>query len=461
MKRVCALSLSVLLLTVILAGCGSNPTTAGSQSQSGNAFVTGEDAPLSSVVSFSVTINSITLNGRNNTSAQLISSPITVDFARLLGLRSPLAFNSVAAGTYTSATFSLSNPVISYVDMSQTPPAVVKINGTLPQSPDSVTVNFPTAMLVSANGLAGLKMEFDIRQSLALSSGQVTGAVNPVIYIKATRASDPDAKITSLIGGLVSVNASTNAFVMQGPYGRQLTVDVNNNTQFNSGWSITNLAVPAIVEVQGSFQADGSLMASGVEVVTTAQTYLSGRVLQVTNDTFGRASSITLWVGETGTDLASDVDTIQTIDVSAVTDYDICFLDGPVTESLFSNTSVEVGQRIFIGGSYAASTFTPQMISLRLQGLYGSFVPGSVSVASGNSGTFQVSNNGLVGFSAGGPVTLHTGNATMFLNMNGLSTLSADTTAVPIVAHGLLLEDTTTSNVSFYAGFVADPPQAN
>ena len=118
-------------------GCGaSNSSTSLSQGQSGNVFMTGEDAPLASVVGFNVTLNSVTLNGPSGATAAVISTPITVDFARLLGLRSPLAFNSVAAGTYASATFVLANPVISYVDMTQNPPTVNTLNGTFPQQPN-------------------------------------------------------------------------------------------------------------------------------------------------------------------------------------------------------------------------------------------------------------------------------------------------------------------------------------
>ena len=463
MKRFFALTAAVLLATFMLVGCGSNSSNLNpGQSQSGNVFVTGEDAPLPSVVGLDLTINSITLNGQSN-SPQVISTPTTVDFARLLGLRSPLAFNSVPADTYSSATFVLANPVISYVDMTQNPPALNTINGTLPQSPYTLTVNFPTPMVVGSNGLAGLKMEFDIRQSLAVNgSGQITGAVNPVIYIKATKASDPDGQVTDLTGGLVSVNTANNSFVMQGPYGRQLTVYVNDSTQFNSGWNMTDLAAPAIVGVEGAFQADGSLMASGVEVITTAESFLSGRVLQVTANGSGQAQSVTMWVGETGADLVSEVDTIQTIDISAVTEYEICFLDGPLTGALFNNTSIEVGQRIFIGGSYVSPTFTPQMISLRRQGVYGLFVPGSVTVTNGNAGFFQLSNNGLVGYAAGGPVTVYTGNDTLFLNLSGLSALANDTTAVPLITRGLLLQDPNNKgNLAFFAGLVAEPPQAN
>jgi len=464
MKRFLALTATTLLATFILVGCGSNSSNPNpGQSQSGNVFVTGEDAPLPSVVGLDLTINSITLNGQSN-SPQVISTPTTVDFARLLGLRSPLAFNSVPADTYSSATFVLANPVISWVDMSQNPPVVTPMNGTLPQSPYTLTVNFPTPMVVGSNGLAGLKVEFDIRQSLAVNgSGQITGAVNPVIYIKATKASDPDGQVTDLTGGLVSVNTANNSFVMQGPYGRQLTVYVNDSTRFNSGWNMNDLAAPAIVGVEGAFQADGSLMASGVEVITTAESFLSGRVLQVANNGAGQAQSVTMWVGETGADLVSEVDTVQpNIDISAVTNYEICFLDGPLTGALFNNTSIEVGQRIFIGGSYVNSTFTPQMISLRRQGVYGLFVPGSVTVSNGNAGFFQLSNNGLVGYAAGGPVTVYTGNDTLFSNLSGLSAPAGDTTAVPLITRGLLLQDPNNKgNLAFFAGLVAEPPQSN
>jgi len=460
MKRLLAVGV-LLALSIIGLGCGASNNSQLSQDKSGNVFLTGEDAPLASVVGFNVTLNSVTLNAQDGSTATVISSPVTVDFARLLGLRSPLAFNSVAANTYTSATFVLANPVISYVDMTQVPPALNQLNGTFPnnQNPYSVTVNFPTAMVVGANGLAGLKMEMDIRQSVAVdSNGQITGAVNPVIYVRATKASDPDGQVTDLLGGLVSVNSGNNSFVLQGPYGHQLTIYVNGSTSFNSGWNINDLATPAFVAVQGYFQADGSVMATGVEVVTTAHSFVSGRVLAQTTNSSGQVQTLTMWIGETGADMVSYADTIQTINVSAVNTYDICFLSGPVLSAVFNDTSVVVGQRIFIGGSFAGNLFTPQMISLRLQGIYGAFVPGSVTVSNGSAGNFALSNNGLVGYSAGGPVTVNTFNFTGFYNLTGLGQLQTTSGTIPVVARGLLLKNQVSGNPEMYAGWVATTP---
>jgi hypothetical protein len=463
MKKYLGIALLVAL-SMLGASCSGGSSSPSLSSQSPAVFVTGEDAPLASVVGFDVTINSITLNG-NNGSPQVLSTPTTVDFARLLGLRSPLAFNTVPADTYNSVTFSLSSPAITWVDMSTTPPSIgtpisAYFNPTTGSANQTtVTVNFPTAMVVGSSGLAGLRMEFDIKQSVAVDgSGQITGAVNPTIYVSAVSASDPNGKVTDLTGGLVSVNAAKNSFIIQGPYGRQLTIDVNNSTQFNSGWNINDLAAPSFIGVQGTFQADGSLMASYVEVITTSAAFLSGRVLAV-NPASGPAQQITMWVGETSADLVGDVDTVQTIDVSAVdaSRYEMCFFDNLFTNALFNDSSVIVGQRIFVGGSFAGSTFTPQMVSLRFQGVYGTL--GSVSVVSGNVGTFQLQNNGLIGYSLGGsPLTVATGNATLFVNTTGLSGLQSSG-SIPVVSGGLLFVDPATSTPVMAAAVVVNPSQ--
>jgi hypothetical protein len=459
MKRFLGIAVA-LAFAMLGLGCSSSSSSPTSPTgQTANVFVTGEDAPLASVVGFDVTINSITLTG--GSSPQVLSTATTVDFARLLGLRSPLAFNSVPVGTYTGAVFSLSTPVISYVDMSTNPPSLNTINGTFNSAggptTTTVSVSFPSSMVVGTNGLAGLRMDFDIRQSVAVNaSGSVTGVINPVIYARAVKATDPDAQVTDLVGGLASVDASANSFVIQGPYGHQLTIDVNSSTQFNSGWTINNLAVPAIVGVQGYFQADGSLMANSVEVITTSQAFVSGRVLAI-NPTTGPVQQITMFVGETSADLVSDSRTIQTVDVSAVASsaYDMCFFNNLITDALFNPSHVLVGQRIFIGGSYSNSLFTPQMISLRLQGVYGTMT-GTADIINGNIGNFQLQNNALIGYSLGGaPLTVWTGNRTLFINTTGLSTL---TNGESLVAGGLLFYDELTGGPIMAAGVVVDPP---
>lgn len=430
--------LALIALTLTACGGGSSSSTSDPPSNSqAQIFVTGEDAPLPSVISFYITINSITLN---NTSSQvnLLTTPTTVDFGKLMGMRSLLGFNSVAPGTYTSATFTFSNPVIYYVNLAPAP-TLASLNGTLTNS--TVTVAFPTGkpLTVGSNGLAGLHMDFDLHQSLAVnSSNQITGSVNPVVDIMAVSASDELGQITEFTGTAISVNTSNNTFTMQGPFGFQEVIDVNQQTLYNGSNSLAT--VPnSIVSVEGTVQDDGSLLASDVEVITTDKAFLSGRILAV-----NPGPQVTMFVGEQLPDMSPNlpIDSVYTVDLTNVTKYDVCFFNNWFSQLLFNSSSLVVGQRIFVGGTYSNNTFTPDMVSLRRQGVWGQLVENSVKINSGNSGSFQMQNDLLMSYAAGGPFTVNTGNPTIFENINGLTGLQ-DAGAATLVVRGLVFDDGT------------------
>jgi len=444
MKRLLTL-LSLAALTLILFACSgtsSSSSSGTSGTPQGGVFVTGEDAPLPSVYAFNITFNKVTLNNSSSTVTAL-STATTVDFVRLLGVRSMLSFNSVAPGTYTSATFTLSNPVIYYLNTGTTPPSVAQVPNASLTSP-TVTVSFPAGapLVVGANGLVGLHLDFDLRKSLEMSGGQVTGVVNPTMFVTAVQATDTNfGTITDLVGGLVgppTVNGNAGSFILQGPYGFQLTIDVNSSTSFNPGWTLANMTAPAIVAVEGAVQSDGSILASAVEVISTNQAFISGRILSVSP-----GPVVTMFVGEELPALGSiPVDSVQTIDLTQVPSnaYAICFIDNPVTAGLFGPSNLVVGQRILIAGSYSGSTFTPAWVSLRLQGVVGDLVANSVNVTvAPNQGSFGLQNNLLLGYLLGGPLTVNTGNLTNFVNINGLSGLST-AGQTNLVVYGLILD---------------------
>jgi len=450
---------ALLLAIAANIGCGGASTSNQSSSQNtpGSVFVTGEDAPASSVVGFNVTIDSITLNS-SSTTASAVSTPEAVDFARLMGLRTLLGFNTIPKGTYTSVTFTFENtnpaPVISYVDLTTTPPSVQTMNGSFSQA--IVTIPFPAEapLVVSNNGLAGLHIDFDVEDSLVTSGGQITGVINPAINVAAVSASEELGEITEFTGNVVSVGSSS--FQMQGPYGMPRTIDVTSNTQYNGSNSLATLTPNAIVSIIGVVQADGSLLANYVELITTDKAFISGRVLAV-NPTSGPVTSVTMWVGEElGTSGVLPVDTVQTINLSAVSTYDVCFFDNFLTNQVFNNTALVVGQRIFIGGTVSGSTFTPDMVSLRRQGVFGALVSDSVTVTGGagsNLGYFLMQNDALMSYSAGGAFTVYTGNSTVFENIDGLSGLASAGTP-NLIARGLVFKDQTTSKPVVVAGRV-------
>lgn len=466
MKRFATL-LALFAPLLVLMACGGGATN-GSQSnnQPGAVFVTGEDAPVSSVVAFNITINRITLNN-GSTSVQALSTPTAVDFGRLMGLRSLLGFNTVPAGTYNSVTFTFENaspaPAIDYIDLSTNPPSVQPLTGTLNQA--TVTVPFPAGkpLVVGSSGLAGLHIDFNLHDSLAVNgSGQMTGAINPVIKVQAVSASEELGEITEFTGNIISVNTNANSFVMQGPYGFSKTIDVNSQTLYNPGNSLSTLVVDGIVSVVGTVQADGSILASGVELISTNRAFISGRVLAV-NPTSGPVQTVTMWVGEElGTSGIIPVDTVQTIDLSAVSTYDICFFDNLLTEQVFNDASLVAGQRIFIGGSTAGGVFTPQLVSLRRQGVVGALVPNSVTITGGtgsNQGYFQMQNDALMSYSAGGPFYVLTGDKTFFVNINGLAGLQQAGTP-PLISRGLVFKNPADGKPVVVAGRVRVLPAA-
>jgi hypothetical protein len=445
MKRFLAGTALLALIALAFTACGGESSSSSSKNDGATqaqVFVTGEDAPVSSVAAFNITINQITLN---NSSASVVAmnTPTAVDFGRLVGLRSLLGFNTIAPGTYTSATVTFATnpaPMIDYIDLTTTTPSLGTATGVLTNA--KVTVAFPSnqPLVVGSNGMAGLHLDFNLRDSLALNNGNLVInngqiGVNPVLDVMAVSAASDLGQITDFTGNVVSI--ATNSFLMQGPWGFQETIDVSSDTQYNnSSTTLASLVVNGIVSVEGTVQGDGSILASSVELITTDQAFLSGRILAV-----NPGPVVTMFVGEElGTSATIPVDTIQTVDLSQVPEWDICFIDNWFTNELFGPTYLVVGQRIFVGGTYQSKIFTPAMVSLRRQGIVGSLVQGTVTSISQNVGGFEMQNDALLSYAAGGPFPVATDNQTVFVNVAGLMGLQS-AGAANLVVTGLVFDN--------------------
>ena len=455
MRRLIFLASIAVILACALTGCGAGSNNNVSQAQSASVFVTGGDAPLPSVLAFNVTLTSLKLDG----TTELLTSPTTVDFARLLGLRTLLGFNTVPAGTYKSLTISMSDPSISFLDLTTTPPSAANMTGTFKDSggnnvpSTTITVALTQPMTVAANGLAGLHFDFNLRNSIAVDgTGQITGVVTPVIKVKPVSQSDSDAEVNDLRGGLVSVNTSGNSFILQRIGGHQITIDVNANTNFGGNVTLATLPNPSVIEVDGHIQADGSVLADSVEVVTTEKAFVSGRIVAV-NPTAGPVQTVTLLVGEELPDVPGvPVGTVTTLDVSLVTNYKIRLIDNWFTSFVFNNTTLVPGQRIALGGSIDAATskFVPTRIVLRRQGVVGDLVLNSVVINNNNAGSFQVQNNRMLGYVLGAPLSVQTSNSTRFSNINGLAAIQSGG-SMSLASYGLMLKDPVSGNPTMYA----------
>jgi hypothetical protein len=367
-------------------------------------------------------------NGTTNVS--VLSTPQVVDFAQFNGLHQLLDLNAVPNGTYTSATVMISSPVIGYINVNPpNPPTASTINGTL--SVSSVTVNFPQPFVLDASDLVGLRMEFDLRQSLQVDgNGQVTGVVNPVFEMNLLNSTDAGVSIDDFHAGVIGVTGA-NTFTVQGPHGRQWQVTTNDSTVFDDpDIPMSSFTANTIVSLTGTLDpVSHAIDASEVEVISNDKFFLGGLLTYVNPASPQPATQADIYIREELPAISGISDgQIETLSLNGSERYRIGNINLPLTTLLFNNTLLAPGQRVDIGGPLTTSngteTLTVHRVVLRRQGQSGSWVPGSTMVQSGNAGSFQLTDDWTAGILLPAPLTVLTTNDTNFINLTGLGALS-------------------------------------
>lgn len=435
-----------LVVVVPFAGCGGSspapvqPITI--PAGSGTVFLVGTDAPLPSLLAFQVMITGLTVSD-GSTTVPVWSEPADVEFARLLGLRTLLGLESVPAGTYTSATLTLATPRLHFLDLATTPASVGTLEGSLTRS--SVTVPLQPPLTVSEGGLAGLHLHFLLRDSIQTdAAGELTGVVDPHIRLRAIPPEVEDSFIDELRGGVSSVDVAGSLFILQTRRGRPLTIRVDDETIWEEGENLDTLEPPAAVEISGHVRADGSLLATSVEVLTREAFLLGGLVLDP-DPPLGPAARATLLVRQEIPDLADiQVGRTATVDFQDHTRFDIHNINLPLEFLIFNRGALIRGQRVTMGGRIDATTEPERLrigrVVLHRQGFEGRRVPGSVRIVSGNNGSFLLRTRGLFGLLFSEPLRVVTSNRTRFVDLEGLASLEGlDPVRLRVV--GLLLHD--------------------
>ena len=418
-----------LFAALLLSSCGGGSSSPSTSNGQASVFTVGTDAPLPSIVSCQLMVTGITIfNGTTNVS--VLSTPQIVDFAQFNGLHQLLDLNAVPNGTYTSATVTIASPVIGYINVNPpNPPTASTINGTL--SVSSVTVNFPQPFVLDASDLVGLRMEFDLRQSLQVDgNGQVTGVVNPVFEMNLLNATDAGVSIDDFHAGVIGVTGA-NTFTVQGPHGRQWQVTTNDSTVFDDpDIPMSSFTTNTIVSLTGTIDpVSHAIDASEVEVISNDKFFLGGLLTYVNPASPQPATQADIYVREELPAISGISDgQIETLSLNGSERYRIGNINLPLTTLLFSNTLLAPGQRVDIGGPLTTSngteTLTVHRVILRRQGQSGSWVVGSTIVQSGTAGSFQLTDDWTAGILLPAPLTVLTTNDTNFINLTGLGALS-------------------------------------
>ncbi len=453
----------VAAAALAIAGCTSGLMgSTGTSTTTGSTFVVGTDAPptVASVVSFAVTINSVDLNPQGGgTPVPMISGTPSVDFARFNGLQTLLDANDIPVGTYSSVTISLGAGTIGYLNTATPPPAIATMAAAYTNP--SVTIQLANPLVVTnGNAPVGLRIDFDLAKSIQTTNGSINGSVDPTFDVATVKNTDHGAYIDEFVAGVVSVNQTGQSFVIQGPHGRNFTVNVNGQTEWDGTASLSTLATDgtnAIVQVSGQLdRADQTLDADEVAILTDTGFYATGQITYVNPPppATGAATSFDLYVrGLEPTNTGLTLGQIATVNLSGSENYFIYWAHNPLTQFLFNSSSLVAGQDIAMGGpasgAASASDVTVKRIHLRNWGFNGTIVAGSQS---STNGTFQMQVNGFAGVLIPETVTVYLGPDCDFRYGFAAFNDLADGTNIRVV--GLLLRNPTNGNVVLIARHV-------
>lgn len=459
------ISLVPLTAAALLAvGCGGGMSSnnVAPNAATGPSFVVGTDAPMASVTSFSVVVESIAATDAHGNTVQLLSGSPTIDFARYNGLQTLLDMNDIPAGTYNSVSIKLGAATIGYLDTSGSGAPVIKTEtATLTTSTVNVTLN--KSLVVTTSGSpAGLHVDFNLHKSIQVdSNGQITGTVTPTFTVDVVGPDDAGAYIDEFTAEVVSVNAGAQSFVVQGPHGRQLTVNVSGQTEWDGNASLSDLTSNSIVQVSGKLdKADATLDADEVAILSQNGFYASGQITYVTSvqsqtvPTTETATNFDLYVrGLLPTTTGLTLGQIATVDLSGNETYSIYWMHDPLTQYLFNANTLLPGQVVAVGGAASGAT-NPQAVSvkrvvLRHWGFAGTVVTGSVNTS---NDSFQMQVNGFAGLLVPQTVTVYVVGKTEY--RDGFTELSDLESSGKVRVVGLLLKNPTSGQTVLIAHYV-------
>lgn len=439
------------------AGCSSvsGPLSANPNAQTGQVFVIGTDAPAASVVSFTATLESMDAIDSNGNSVPLISGSPTVDFARFNGLQTLLDVDNVSAGTYNSVSITLGPSVtVGYLDTSTAPPSIKTTTFTVSTSPIKITLPNPVTIGQTTSG--GLRLDFNLHQSIQVTNGEISG-VTPTFRITGVLPDDASAHIDEFVAGVLGVDATNQQFTIQGPHGRQLTVNVNGQTEWDDNSNLGELTTSTIVQISGKLdKAESTIDADEVAILSQDKFFASGQITYVTPAS-GAASSFDLYVRALEpTNTGLSLGQIATIDLNGNENYYIYWMRNPMTQFLFNSSALVAGQDVAIGGPASGASnpaaITTKRVVLRQWGFEGTVVPGSLNTT---TGTFKMQVTGFAGVLIPTPITVYIGDATDF--RDGLNSESDVPASTRVRVVGLLLKNPTNGNIVLLARHVDGP----
>jgi hypothetical protein len=284
-------------LMALASGCGGGGSSIGANptptpvAGANSAQVRFGDAPADSVISFEVSVSSLSLTPAGGGTPVSVTVPANnrIELTHASGKFEPFIAGNLPQGTFSAANLTLANSELTFLTSTGTP---VHVNG--PASA-SITVPLSPNLTIGSSPLV-LNIDVNVGASISTAAGVVNGiAFTPASFNITAKApgvaanqQDDDGEIEDVQGTVTAVNGSSFTFKV-GQTGSLMTFNTDGTTEFKDG--VTNVAglLNQVVTVEGFTRADGSLFAKEVEGLENANggevegliTSISGTTLTV------------------------------------------------------------------------------------------------------------------------------------------------------------------------------------
>ncbi len=498
LKRIAIFAQMAVLAVAFLTSCGgSKPKTT---TPTGSLTTLVGDLPgLCDAVSFPFNIADLSLTGPNGTGTVPINQSavnpplIKINLGCLRDFTTPLTTTPADVGTYNTAYFTLSETQVFFYDPTILPPNPPINSPQLTLTPlKNIEVPINPPLYVYKGVASVIQIDFDMLhmiQSITTNpvTGNLTATGTPEITVTPLTAAGSQGQgfgeLYDLVGFVRSVTIPPpgNTGLYDGSFNLQLlstsivgapliTVNLTSSSQLYGFSNLNQLVTDSVMEVDAYIDVDGNFVATSVEdefeasipqLGTNAVLAIIGPVTSVTRDSHGNVTSFNIWARNEVPDderiVASD--TIAVVNLSPSTTYQYSSRSVNFANLPFAANNITVGQEVIVHGLVTQATLvsssgapalpttvTAYKVYDKLQSIQGSF-----------SSFVQVANDDKTGAFAfnpcstlfqGTPTMVLTSNQTVFLNLTGLSALSAPGTQPTLIVQGLPFFETQAQTIN-------------
>jgi hypothetical protein len=282
--------LLALALALMEIGCGTSAApTPKPPVFSGNTSVT---VVLSTTANdqlseFGMVLQAVTLTNQSGNTVNLVSGPQGAEFMTINGGAMPFSTASIPQGIYTAAGVTLGSAqftCLTVLGPGSVNPGGLDIStyayGLTP--PANVTVNLPLPITITGTSM-GLSLDLLVAQSASYPSACYTPSITQYtitpnfnvtpIALSSQPTNSTNGKVSQLEGEIATISSGADSFTLSLPIvdltcpciqPAPLTVSADVNTEYQGIGAFSALAVGMLIDMDGTIQHDGSLLATRI-----------------------------------------------------------------------------------------------------------------------------------------------------------------------------------------------------